>query len=100
MIVTLEADGAVVRDADDCDRLCLSTALDADALRVALRDTGIGEPGPDGDVWLHLALLRSRALIVATEPDWAVRWSALVDDARRAGRVSADGRSMRVPVEA
>lgn len=99
MLVTLEADGAVVRDADDCGRLHLATALDDGPLRVALRDTGLGEPGPDGDVWLDLAVLRSRAELVATEPDWAQRWSAMVAYAERRGWLSADGRAVRVHIE-
>ncbi|MDN5750634.1 MAG: hypothetical protein L0H64_19345 [Pseudonocardia sp.] len=99
MIVTLDADGAVVADADDCRRLRLSTPLDDGPLRVALRDTGTGEPGSDGDVWLDLAVLRSRAKLVATEPDWAQRWSAMVAYAEQQGWLSADGRAVRVHAE-
>lgn len=99
MIVTLAADGAVVRDADDCTRLSLATALDADALQVALRDTGTGATAPDGAVWLDLAVLRSRAQIAATAADWSERWTGMVAHAERAGWLSVDGRSVRVHVE-
>ncbi len=97
MYVTLAADGAVVQDADDCTRLHLATSLDGEALRRALRETGAGEVAPDGTVWLDLAVLRSRAELVATEPDWADRWDAMIGHA--AEWVSVDGRSVRVHVE-
>jgi hypothetical protein len=97
MLVTLAADGAVVQDADDCTRLHLVTSLDGDALRRALRETGAGAVAPDGSVWLDLAVLRSRAKLGATAPDWARRWDAMVEHA--AGWVSVDGRSVRVHVE-
>ncbi|WP_300007198.1 hypothetical protein [Pseudonocardia sp.] len=99
MYVNLDADGAVVQDADDCTRLHLVTALDGDALRRALYDTGAGELAPDGAVWLDLAVLRSRAKLVATAPDWERRWDGMTARAVDEGWVSVDGRSVRVHVE-
>lgn len=98
MFVTLAVDGAVVADADDCTRLHLATALDGAALRAALRDTGIGALAPDGAVWLDLAVLRSRAQLAAAAGDWGLRWDGMIGHAERAGRLSVDGRSVRVPV--
>lgn len=99
VIVTLNADGAVVRDADDCAHLRLATGLDRRELAVALRATGSGAPAEDGDVWLDLAVLRSRAELVASDPEWARHWTALVDDAGRRGALSGDGKAVRVRVE-
>ncbi|MBW0116961.1 hypothetical protein [Pseudonocardia abyssalis] len=99
MYVTLAADGAVVADADDCTRLHLATTLDGSALRAALRDTGTGQLAPDGAVWLDVAVLRSRAQIVATAPDWPQRWDAMVGYAQKAGWLSEDGRTVRVHIE-
>lgn len=99
MIVRVEAEGALVVDADDCGRLHLETALPDERLRVALRDTGTGRQAPDGDVWLDLAVLRSRAQLSATAPDWADRFAAMVAYAERKGWTSADGRAVRVHVE-
>ncbi len=99
MIVTLNADGAVVRDADDCTHLSLETALGDDALATALRVTDTGAPTGDGDVWLDVAVLRSRAQLAASEPDWPQRWSAMVAYAEREGWMSDDGRAVRVHVE-
>ena len=42
MIVRLEADGAVVADADDCSAVHVETGLDTDGLRTALGATGTG----------------------------------------------------------
>lgn len=95
----MHADGAVVRDADDCGRLHLETALDATALDAALRTTDTGEVGHDGDVWLDLAVLRSRASLATTAPDWPERWSAMVAYAQRKGWLSDDGLAVRVHVE-
>lgn len=96
MIVTLAPDGAVVRDADDCTRLHLATELRGDALRIALRDTGTGQVAPDGSAWLDLAVLRSRAQLLASVPDWARRWTDMISYAERSGWLSVDRRSVRV----
>ena len=99
MIVLLVPSGAVVRDADDCTRLHVESSLAAAALRTALRTTGTGDVGEDGNAWLDLATLRARAALLATAPDWAERWSAMTAYAQRKGWLSADGRAVQVHVE-
>ncbi|GAA3240536.1 hypothetical protein GCM10017691_42770 [Pseudonocardia petroleophila] len=99
MYVNLAADGAVVADADDCTRLHLATALDGAALRAALRDTGTGQVAPDGAVWLDVAVLRSRAQLVAMAEDWPQRWDGMIGYAEKAGWLSVDGRTVQVHVE-
>ena len=42
MIVRLEADGAVVADADDCSAVHVQTTLAPNGLRAALLHTGTG----------------------------------------------------------
>lgn len=99
MIVRLGADGAVVQDADDCGRLRLETDLDADGVRTVLAATGTGEPIDDDHAWLDLGVLRSRAQLVASAPDWAQDWAAMTAFAQRKGWLSEDGRSVRVHIE-
>lgn len=99
MIVRLEPEGALVTDADDCGRLHLETALPDRRLRVALRETGTGELGPDGSVWLDVAVLRSRAQLSATAPDWADRFAAMIAYAERKGWLSPDGHAVQAHVE-
>jgi hypothetical protein len=99
MIVRLAADGVVVQDADDCTQLHVSTDLDAAGVRTALTGTGTGEAVDADTVLLDLAVLRSRAQLVATAPDWAQRWETMTSDVERTGRLSPDRRSVRVRVE-
>jgi len=62
MIVRLEADGAVVADADDCSAVHVQTTLDPDGLRAALMHTGTGSLAAGaGEVVLDVAVLRTRA---------------------------------------
>ena len=99
MIVRLEADGAVVADADDCSAVHVQTTLDRARLRTALLRTGTGS-APDesaADVVLDLAVLRTRARLVASAPDWTERFDAMVADA--GDRLTDDGLGLRVPVE-
>lgn len=98
-MVTLAADGAVVQDADDLGRLRLRTDLDPDGVRVALRTTGTGAPIDDDTVWLDVAVLRSRAQLIATDPDWPQKWSAMIAHAERKGWLSEDGHALQVHVE-
>ena len=42
MIVRLDADGAVVADADDCSAVHVRTALDTEHLRATVLQTGTG----------------------------------------------------------
>ena len=99
MIVRLAADGVVVQDADDCTRLQVTTDLDAEGLRSALAATETGELVDTDIVQLDLAVLRSRAQLVADAPDWAHRWQTLTSQAERQGRLTADRRCVRVPVQ-
>jgi hypothetical protein len=103
MIVRLEADGAVVADADDCSAVHVQTSLDPDGLRAALLHTGTGSLA-DGDaatsspaVVLDVAVLRTRAALLASAPDWADRFDALI--AGSGERLTDDGLGLRVPVE-
>ena len=102
MIVRLDADGAVVADADDCSAVHLETGLDRDRLRTALHATGTGALADDGGrdrtlAVLDLAVLRSRARLLAHAPDWTERFDALV--AASGERLTDDGLGLRVPVE-
>jgi hypothetical protein len=102
VIVRLEADGAVVADADDCSAVHVETGLDTDRLRTALVATGTGTVAAGagattGDVVLDLAVLRSRARLVASAPDWTERFDGMV--AASGDRLTHDGLGLRVPVE-
>jgi hypothetical protein len=99
VIVRLAADGVVVLDADDCTGLHVTTDLDASGVHTALASTETGELVDADTVSLHLAVLRSRAQLVATAPDWEQRWEAMTSCAERTGRLSADRRSVHVRLE-
>ena len=99
MIVLIAADGVVVSEADDCTRLHAATDLDADGVRTALAATGTGELVDPDTVQLDLAVLRSRAQLVATEPNWAQRWEAMIRVAQDRGWLSTDRRSVQVHIE-
>ena len=98
MIVRLDADGAVVADADDCSAVHVETGLDADGLRTALVATGTGRAGRRPDVVvLDIAVLRSRARLLATAPDWSECFDGMLAGAGE--RLTDDGLGLRVPVE-
>lgn len=99
MIVRIAATGTVVLDADDCTRLHVESDLDADALQKALAATGSGNLDGRDTVWLDVAVLRSRAQLVAEAPDWAQRWEAMIGYAERKGWLSADESAVQVHVE-
>ena len=99
MIVRLTAEGAVVQDPDDLARLHVQTGLDADGLRTALKTTGTGELIDADTALLDVAVLRSRAAIVATAPDWAERWAEMIVYAESKGWLSDDGRCVQVHVD-
>ncbi|GAA5136561.1 hypothetical protein [Pseudonocardia adelaidensis] len=98
MIVRLSNAGAVVQDPDDLADLRLNTDLDPDDLRKVLATTGTGELSDDHTALLDVAVLRSLAVLRPTAPGWSTRWKAMIEDARGQGLLSADGRSVRVPV--
>lgn len=101
VIVRMAAAGAVVQDPDDLSVLRLTTDLDTDALRKALSTTATGELAADDVAMLDAAVLRSLAVISMTPAAaaaWSKRWAEMLEDARRSGRLSPDGRLVRVPV--
>jgi hypothetical protein len=99
VIVRLAAEGAVVQDADDLGRLHVQTDLDADGLRTALKSTGTGELVDADTALLDVAVLRSRAALLATAPDWAELWAEMIAYAEREGWLSDEGRCVQVHVE-
>jgi hypothetical protein len=99
MIVRLAADGAVVQDADECGRLHLETDLDEAKAGIALKATGTGELVDADTALLDLGVLRSRAQLLVSDPQWSDKWEAMVAYAEREGWLSEDGRSVQVHVE-
>jgi hypothetical protein len=99
VIVFLGVDGLVVQDADDLDTVRLRTELEPAAARTALLTTGSGALVDEHCAGLDLAVLRSRAKILSTDPDWAARWTAMVERAEQHGQLTEDRRSVRVPIE-
>jgi hypothetical protein len=97
MIVRLEADGAVVADADDCSTVHVETGLDADDLKTALVTTGTGTLADHGTAVLDVGVLRSRARLVATAEDWPRCFADML--AAAGERLTDDGLGLRVPVE-
>jgi hypothetical protein len=97
VIVRLDADGALVTDADDCGAVRVETALDADGLRTALLRTGTGTLEDASTAVLDVAVLRSRGTLVATLPDWKRRFDAMIAGA--GDGLTDDGLGLRVPVE-
>jgi hypothetical protein len=97
----MSAAGAVVQDPDDLAGLHLDTDLDDGALQKALTTTGTGELADDDVALLDAGVLRSLA-VMSMSPTaasaWSKRWGAMLEDARHHGLLSADGRSVRVPV--
>ena len=98
MIVRLDADGAVVADADDCSAVHVQTTLEQEGLRAALLQTGTGSMSDaPTDVVLDIAVLRSRAALVATTPDWVQRFEELL--ASSGEQLTDDGLGLRVTVD-
>jgi hypothetical protein len=101
MIVRMSTAGAVVQDPDDLADLRLDTDLDADGLRKALTTTGTGVLSGDDTALLDVAVLRSLAVMSMSPTSasaWSKRWASMLEHTRRRGLLSADGRSVRVPV--
>jgi hypothetical protein len=99
MIVLLDTDGIVVQDADELDAVRLRSELEPSALGSALLVTGSGTLLDDRRASLDLAVLRSRAELLATEADWDGRWARMVDRAAERGELSDDRRCVLVAVE-
>ena len=100
MIVELGADGAVVREPDDCISLSVATALTGTDLDAALHTSGTGTRSADGDsVLLDVSVLHDRARAGASAPDWESRWTAMIEYAARKGWLSADGSAVQAHVE-
>jgi hypothetical protein len=75
----------------------VQTTLDADGLRAALLHTGTGSLADDsGEVVLDIAVLRTRAALLASVPDWTERFDALI--ASSGERLTDDGLGLRVRV--
>jgi len=91
---------ARVVDIDDLSRcvLALGQVTDEEAAEV-LERSGLGRMQDAGTAQLDAAALRAAAEPRATAPDWSARWDAMVEQARSEDRLSADGASIRVPVE-
>jgi hypothetical protein len=99
VIVRLAADGVVVTDADDCERLHVRSDLDPRGMEVALATTGTGALVDAETVLIDLGVLRSRAQLVATAPDWPQRWESLTRHVAQKGWLSSDRRSVQVHIE-
>jgi hypothetical protein len=99
VIVLLAVDGVVVQDADELDDVQLRTELDPAGAGTALEATGSGTLLDDGRAGLDLAVLRSRAELLATEPDWDRRWAEMVARAADRGRLTEDRRCVLVLIE-
>jgi hypothetical protein len=101
MIVRLSTAGAVVQDPDDLADLRLDTDLDPERLGKALTTTGTGELSDGDTALLDVGVLRSLAVMSMNPTSaaaWSKRWGAMLEEARRNGLLSADGRSVRVPL--
>lgn len=99
MIVRLDVDGASVLEPDDCRRLHVMTTPTVSDVTAALRAAGIGRLGANGDALLDVEELRRRAHAVATAPDWADSWTAMIGYATAKGWLTPDGRHLVAHVE-
>jgi hypothetical protein len=100
MIVELTAAGVRVREADDCTRLSVSTALPADEVDAALARSGAGTRSPGAsDLLLDVASLHQRARMSASAADWESRWTAMIGYAASRGWLTDDQSAVRAHVE-
>jgi hypothetical protein len=102
VIVELTADRIRVRDADDCTRLSVATALAGDDIDAALRSTGAGaREGPNGTdtVLLDIPALHAHARAAASALDWDSRWEAMIGYAGRKGWLTPAGTAVRAHLE-
>lgn len=98
MMVDLTSSPGRVREPDDLKRLHVlaPAALDVDR---ALRASGLGSQDTGGRVLLDVAALRAAAQALASAPDWAEGWDAMVAYAGTKGWLSADGAALFAHVE-
>ena len=99
MILQLRADIVSIVEANDCGRLHVETMLTGFAVDAALRATGSGRLLDGRTALLDLEVLRARAGAAADVADWDERWRSLIEHARRAGWLSADGRDVQAHIE-
>ena len=78
--------------------LALGEVTDEEAAEV-LERAGLGRIQDGDTAFLDAAALRAAAEPRVTAADWSTRWDAMIAHARSNGRLSADGASIRVPVE-
>jgi hypothetical protein len=91
---------ARVVDVDNLTRLHLAfgEVTDEEAAEV-LERSGLGRMQDADTAFLDVAALRAAAEPLATAPDWASRWDAMVAGAGDKGWLSDDGASLQVHVE-
>jgi hypothetical protein len=91
---------ARVVDVDDLARvrLALGEVTDEEAGE-ALERAGLGRLRDDQTAFLDVAAMRAAAEPRSDGADWTRRWDEMIAAARAAGRLSADGASLEVPVE-
>lgn len=99
MIVYLTAAAATVLDADDCTRLHVYTQLLNHEISHALQVTETGSIASDGAALLTLDVLRARAHMAATAPEWAQRWDDMIAYAARKGWLTEDGSAVQAHIE-
>ncbi len=100
MIVELTTGGVDLRDADDCTRLSVSTALSDHDVDVVLARSGAGTRVTDGrDVLLDVAMLHQRARALAPAADWEDRWTAMIDYAATKGWLTTDRSAVRAHID-
>lgn len=87
-----------VHEPDDCGRLHVTAASDAEA-DTALRAAALGRLAGPGEVWLDLAALRALTEAEATAADWPDRWAKMVGYARSKGWADTGGREVRAHIE-
>jgi hypothetical protein len=99
MIVVVTDDGVSVREADDCMRLSVSTALRDQHVAAALARSGMGTLVDGRDVLLDVGILHERARAAASAGDWEDRWVAMIDYAGTKGWLTDDRTAVRAHID-
>lgn len=102
MIIEVTAGSVAVRDADDCGRFHVESALAGQDLDQALRAASAGHGGPDGAAWIGANWVRST--VDAASPsgvgtDWTSRFEAMLSYARGKGWLDESATHIRAHVE-